>query len=1783
MGCLIDAIVGVSNYEEYSLVRDIDELTPMSNGTLNPNSTLRKTTLSKNKEKVDAKMEQLKRKLKTDDDLNWVDNSKTLEEQEIGLEETLLFKRKFFYSDQNIDSRDPIQLHLLYVQTKEAIINGTHPVTKEQAIKFAAIQCQIEYGPSGSKAGIETKNFLPRDYCKVKNIDKKIVEDQREYSNLSKSEAQVKYVTEARSLKTYGVTFFLVKEKMQNKNKLVPRLLGVTKDSVLRLDEKTKEIMKTWPLTTVKRWAPTPNSFTLDFGDYSEKYYSVQTTEGEQIARLIAGYIDIILKRKKAKDHFGINGEESSAMIEDSIAPAKATYLERRPEAKPSKPIIEDVAIPGIIKSGTSGVQIVNVNQVQQEKQIPRVESQAPMLQSPVMAPQHPKYLQTGISGPEKALLGTIGTGQDAVENALKELDKKSNAPNYGSNFAYKQDQLGIKKDTVVSQLAALNAATAQVFTLTSVPEEEIDHPALGAAINTITSNLPEMSKDVRTIASLVDDRDREDRLVDAARNLCHAFSELLRAAEPSSTNRDNLTFAVNKVSDASSRLLNTIEEDDSIDRQASEMLLSLAKPVANATAKLVLKAKDVASKCDDQAAKNRVISAATQCAQATSQLVSCAKVVAPTIHNPNCQRQIVDSGRDVSKAVDGISRVCHDSVQDHYLNGEIDNASKDVNNALNNLLDYVRSLSDSRYKRTHDVDAVDTILDTTDRLFSSSGDASEMVKHAKILAQATSQLIQNIKGQAESQPDSDIQKRLLSAAKTLADATTRLVEAAKGCANNPHDSNSQAALRAAAQDLRSATNTAASNALRRKLVDRLEKSAKHATAMATQNINSVHGCQNYNANAHSQEELNRMCQEVRATLPLVLTAIKASQNEPDNHSKQSQLINACEKFINPSVRLASVSKSAVPTITDKSMSIQLSQSSQQLAEALSDLKMNLNKASEAYSISMEIEAALEIIRQLENEMTECRHAAINNTLSPLPDDDFDYCASKLSTASKSVASSLAQLLSSTSQGQENYIGPTSREVTNNLTNLASASRGIAAISNERDVQMRVLDNAIEILEYAHSLFDEIGSALQKVQDPERRARLTNVAKSISASLHKCVNSLPVNKEVDESIRSIDESIKLIGQEPMYSNQSYSELRNNISIAASKLNEATSEVIDGSRNPSRLAPASKSYCSNYSNLFTIGNEIASQTTDSSVQSQIYNCLQNLSTSSSQFLSAAKIVSKDSNAPNARSQLASAARTVTETISDLLDCSSRSAPGQNECDAAIQNIQMTRSLLDNPCGQINNSTYFECLEFVTEKSRRLGDAMTGIANHARKSEHERFGNSVKEASDSICGLIEGAAQSAYLIGISDPSSFAGKPGIIDLNTLQKCSDTINSSCRQIAMSNFDLKQLLKTATDIAKTTQVLCNACRVASTKTTSPSTRSNFVKSAKDIANYTAALIKEIKSLEDVNAQHVNENCRQATRPLIDAVDSLLSLASSPEFAPVPSRISPKARTIQEPIIRYGNSIIDASSSMIMSAKSLALNPKDPPGWQTLANHSKNVSDSIKRLVTSIKDASPGQNECDEAIEKISTCIKNLDQASLDSINRVLRGRDDQSSKGFRDDICASATEIGEHVNAVRLAGKSKAEKLGHAVTQMILYIEPIVLNSIGYASKIPDNKQQSLMLEKTKNICEHALQLIYSVKDCGGNPNATSIHVDIDDSSSNMRSSIQELLDLLESAASEDGHVNSIIETITKSITRIDERQYTYSNGNSSPDGLTYVDYQTRMVNLTKEIPKIAQDMVFT
>ena len=58
------------------------------------------------------------------------------------------------------------------------------------------------------------------------------------------------------------------------------------------------------------------------------------------------------------------------------------------------------------------------------------------------------------------------------------------------------------------------------------------------------------------------------------------------------------------------------------------------------------------------------------------------------------------------------------------------------------------------------------------------------------------------------------------------------------------------------------------------------------------------------------------------------------------------------------------------------------------------------------------------------------------------------------------------------------------------------------------------------------------------------------------------------------------------------------------------------------------------------------------------------------------------------------------------------------------------------------------------------------------------------------------------------------------------------------------------QMLAAVSNIANQTSALCNACRTASSKTTNPVAKRQFVQSAKDLANNTALMVKSMKVIE---------------------------------------------------------------------------------------------------------------------------------------------------------------------------------------------------------------------------------------------------------------------------------------------------------------------------------------------
>jgi hypothetical protein len=99
-------------------------------------------------------------------------------------------------------------------------------------------------------------------------------------------------------------------------------------------------------------------------------------------------------------------------------------------------------------------------------------------------------------------------------------------------------------------------------------------------------------------------------------------------------------------------------------------------------------------------------------------------------------------------------------------------------------------------------------------------------------------------------------------------------------------------------------------------------------------------------------------------------------------------------------------------------------------------------------------------------------------------------------------------------------------------------------------------------------------------------------------------------------------------------------------------------------------------------------------------------------------------------------------------------------------------------------------------------------MTGIANHAKKSEYEEFGEAVKSVSNSICGLVEAAAQAAYLVGVSEPSSVAGRPGLVDQAQFARAAQSIQTACQHLTNPTTNQQQVFTSFLNFPVTVLIL---------------------------------------------------------------------------------------------------------------------------------------------------------------------------------------------------------------------------------------------------------------------------------------------------------------------------------------------------------------------------------------
>jgi talin len=151
----------------------------------------------------------------------WLNNTQSLQDQGVTEHTILKFKKRYFVDDLNVDKSDPIQLHLVYLQSRDAILTGEYPVQLEEAIQFAAVQLQVEVGNYDPQVHndkwFRRPEFLPAAHHKKANW-KDISRQWEKCANMNKINAYYKVREHGvvDSFYLFSLSLFLVRANLSS-------------------------------------------------------------------------------------------------------------------------------------------------------------------------------------------------------------------------------------------------------------------------------------------------------------------------------------------------------------------------------------------------------------------------------------------------------------------------------------------------------------------------------------------------------------------------------------------------------------------------------------------------------------------------------------------------------------------------------------------------------------------------------------------------------------------------------------------------------------------------------------------------------------------------------------------------------------------------------------------------------------------------------------------------------------------------------------------------------------------------------------------------------------------------------------------------------------------------------------------------------------------------------------------------------------------------------------------------------------------------------------------------------------------------------------------------------------------------------------------------------------------------------------------------------------------------------------------------------------------------------
>ena len=1269
-------------------------------------------------------------------EVTWLQPGGTLLEQGVTEDSAIGFNRAPA-TEIPLDPNDTDMVDSLYAQGRDAVLSARQPCTLDEALELAALLVQIDHGdynPERHKPGFldDLRTVLPLEHARAKNAEKQMYALHRKLVGTAQIDAKIRFIRRARAIKTYGIAFFAVKEKVPGKNKLAGRLLGISREVVVRADEATKEFLKTWPLTAVRRWAATATTFIVDFGGFEDSYLSVQTTQGQELSKLMADNVDAVLNQKKQSDRRPVNARSVWLLLPLHLAPPvsqpclQAKHPGAAEPASPKAPRASSLPPP----TGTPERKSLSLSKGASLRPDSFVGDTARMsMTAAALGLEDPA---DAAASAQESLSQAITYALDSLAAAKTDLATSVPLPRLGTDKAALEWR-SRTHDAALQHCQALAtsllAAAASSIILTSVipgRPVETDFMAVEAAVATIASNMTSLAAEARVLAALLDGDHGADLLA-AGRRVCEEVLALVQAVAPcamGSTNRQELLARAGAISATCVELLALLQLEP-VPPELQEHFNQGAKSIGSIAASLIAHAKSVAAVTADTSIQNIVITSAKGAALAASQLVACTKVLVPTLHSPLCRDQLLDAARIMAASISDLVTACQGAATAEAV---IKALSDDARKASRELSALVRDLETELHSGSAEADS-DTILQASDGVQGSIGNPAEMLRQTKTLVVASTKLLDELKAEGAAPTDKARLRVLVQNIQALTAAINGSVEQAKAVARQPSDQASQMALVASMPALRAAVLAASSGAAQRKLVERTSAAVKHTCSTVMQLSAAAQAASSRMSDAVTQKQFMLQCKQANEAVTLLIAAVKHCSANIQSSAAQLELLNTAKAAMPVFAKLSATARQAFEHIANPAACMQVTAATKATERAVAELKSLLARSADIMG-SLELDGASETAAQLLTEAADMALAIDAGAFFALPGSSSIDATQTVAAASRTVHATLAQLMTAASQANEAYCILAAGELSSSLRTITAGIRSIASDIVESQSQTVLVNSLRDLLAKSGKLLTELKSAA-RLADAQKQKRVAAYAGDIANDVFALVAQLPGQRDVDSAIQRIVSVRKSLAPSsagpagPAASNEERLALQ---ADSALFLTTCGSVVVAAQTAPVTFKKALLEMVQQYSNLsgrlirLALGIDSSFHKPLSAAMDHLTTCATTLLLSCSPAPAAAsdlrfagKSLIINTASSGARMQSTTALRDLTLAANDLLVKCSAISPELIDTDKSIRSIQAQLVLLEDPTSAVNDLDYMESFDVIVGEAK-VRDWLVGFFGH-----------------------------------------------------------------------------------------------------------------------------------------------------------------------------------------------------------------------------------------------------------------------------------------------------------------------------------------------------------------------------------------------------------------------------------------------------------------------------------